>query len=358
VTHGYYGVYVDVYEPEGEYSLIDSVITDTGYVGMYICDLAGTGLVSGTRISGSGTDDPAAGLEIYPYGGTPLTIRNSSISNNLFGGITGEVYDDGTTLEIIDSTVAGNGDVGLDLRFSEGSRMTVTGSTFSGNLEGGLWAYLYDESSASVANSTVSGNLAGSEGWALWAGGDTTGDFAVSHTTVTDNQGIVGLGIEDIIATVTHSIIAGNDITGSFGEFWVEASGTVDVTVDWSLIGGLNDETGGTGYAQGVGVTTGVTDPGLEPLADNGGPTLTHLLTLSSPAYNAGNPAIAGAPAVDQRGGARIVGAAIDLGAVEIVPLLPATGVESAPVALTGGLLLLLGMLVAAGGVVRRRVAV
>lgn len=61
-------------------------------------------------------------------------------------------------------------------------------------------------------------------------------------------------------------------------------------------------------------------DAHLGPLADNGGPTLTHALLFPSPAVNAGDNAIcAAAPVsgIDQRGVVRPVGATCDLGAVE-----------------------------------------
>ncbi len=56
-------------------------------------------------------------------------------------------------------------------------------------------------------------------------------------------------------------------------------------------------------------------DPKLAPLDDNGGPTLTMALLPGSPAIDAADPAAA--PATDQRGIARPVGPAPDIGAFE-----------------------------------------
>ncbi len=53
----------------------------------------------------------------------------------------------------------------------------------------------------------------------------------------------------------------------------------------------------------------------LGPLADNGGPTLTHMLLDGSPAIDTANPAAY--PATDQRGITRPQGAGPDVGAVE-----------------------------------------
>ena len=61
------------------------------------------------------------------------------------------------------------------------------------------------------------------------------------------------------------------------------------------------------------------TDPLLDFLGNNGGPTLTHALLSGSPAINAGNND--GAPITDQRGYARIVSGIIDIGAYEYYPI-------------------------------------
>ena len=58
-----------------------------------------------------------------------------------------------------------------------------------------------------------------------------------------------------------------------------------------------------------------VSDALLGPLADNGGPTMTHALLAGSPAIDAGDPATA--PATDQRGVVRPQGTAPDAGAYE-----------------------------------------
>jgi hypothetical protein len=56
-------------------------------------------------------------------------------------------------------------------------------------------------------------------------------------------------------------------------------------------------------------------DPLLDPLADNGGWTKTHMLRRGSPAIDAGDSS--NSPASDQRGYVRIIGDAIDIGSVE-----------------------------------------
>jgi hypothetical protein len=68
------------------------------------------------------------------------------------------------------------------------------------------------------------------------------------------------------------------------------------------------------------------TDPKLDPLADNGGPTLTMALLPGSPAIDAGNTSLA--PATDQRGFSRPAGLAADIGAFEYGSVMPTIAVS------------------------------
>ena len=70
------------------------------------------------------------------------------------------------------------------------------------------------------------------------------------------------------------------------------------------------------------------TDPGLEPLADNGGPTKTHMLQEGSPAVDPSPLFLAGIERpiacsyADQRGRLRVdgkFGSTCDIGAVDII---------------------------------------
>jgi hypothetical protein len=63
-------------------------------------------------------------------------------------------------------------------------------------------------------------------------------------------------------------------------------------------------------------------DARLGPLADNGGPTLTHLPPVDSPALDAAG--TAGCPDADQRGVTRPQGPACEIGAVEVAVAPPA----------------------------------
>lgn len=247
----------------------------------------------------------------------------------------------GGTVVISDSTSDGN-DYGLYVTAYQEDvldlDLTVTGSTFSNNEGDGILGGADDDTVVRVTNSTMSGN----GGWGIDFSG--TGTLLVEHTTITDNTDDADpsaptLGLSGaLVATLDHVIVAGN-----WAVLDVEADQDVDLTVRNSLIGTANADATSAITADSSNLF-GVTDPQLGPLAANGGPTLTHLPDETSPAVNAGDSAIAGAPSFDQRGSGhpRIVGT-IDIGSVERPAGLAATGTEPAPLALTAIALLLAG---------------
>ena len=97
----------------------------------------------------------------------------------------------------------------------------------------------------------------------------------------------------------------------------------VSSSSSYNLIG-----TGGSGgLVNGVnGNQVGVVYPGLEPLANYGGPTQTFELIRGSPAMDKGSNALAVDPTTglplttDQRGFQRIVNGTVDIGAFEVQP--------------------------------------
>ena len=142
------------------------------------------------------------------------------------------------------------------------------------------------------------------------------GNATLTFTTVTGNSGLFTGGIETAdsgIATLHYSVIAGNN-----GDDCYTFSGTTNAA--WSLIGNNSFCVNGSSFA----VFTG--DPKLGPLADNGGPTRTHLPRPGSPLINAIPSFEAGN---DQRGIPRPQGDALDIGAVEVVVPLFADGFEA-----------------------------
>jgi CSLREA domain-containing protein len=149
-----------------------------------------------------------------------------------------------------------------------------------------------------IRNSTFSGNQTGNGGdpTETSQGGDggavyNTGSLSISHTTV--NVNTVGNGGRGSVANASNA-------PGSFGlsnSIVANTIGQNDIygnvfSGDYNLV----EDPGG--ILPGAHNITGL-DPMLGPLADNGGPTITHALICGSPAIDAG---VADALATDQRG--------------------------------------------------------
>ncbi|MCI0332111.1 MAG: hypothetical protein L0228_02655 [Planctomycetes bacterium] len=265
-----------------------------------------------------------------------LTVKDSNISGNSASGHGAGIAVGYAELTVVSSTVAGNSTSGYGGGIhADHSNVTVTGSTISGNLAVGAFAsgggIFSSYGTLTVTSSTISGNSAD-----LVGGGIVNyyGSLTIRHSTIsgnradTENNGYgVGGGIIAVsfgLDIVNHTILAGNtrglgardDIAGA-------------ITAEFSIIGDKRDATITDFGGNQIGTTASPINPQLGPLADNGGPTLTHALLFTSPAIDAGDPAavagVGGVPLFDQRGDpfSRVVGnpsplaARIDIGAYE-----------------------------------------
>jgi hypothetical protein len=187
----------------------------------------------------------------------------------------------------------------------------------------------YGTGSASAINTTIAYNQA--VGGAGGAGGAPGSEQYASYaswgaTGAGGNAAGGGLSVGDG-DTAPNSVILANTIVAlntAGGGAASDISGTVDPQSSYNLIG-----TGGSGgLANGIsGNLVGFADPRLGALADNGGPTKTIALLGGSPAFDAGDNALAVDPAnlltpltTDQRGTGfpRILDGQVDIGAVEI----------------------------------------
>ena len=214
------------------------------------------------------------------------------------------------------------------------SNVTLTGNTAAGGAgEGGALAG--EGGTLFVVNSTVSGNSAETNGGGLV--NRSTSAATLVNVTVTDNRsdsdnngtgdggGIAHLGSGPV--ALRNTIVAGNfkGAGSTASDFFVLSGSPVDSGSANNLIG---VDTGLAGIANGsngnqVGTAASPVNALLGPLADNGGPTRTHLPLPGSPAVNNGSNALANdrsnnALTTDQRGLPRVVGASVDVGSVEV----------------------------------------
>jgi len=297
-----------------------------------------------------------AGTSIYRGGGlyvnseliaTSSKIINNEVYTTLGGAIGGGVAVTGN-LVLIDSTISGN-----DVESAAASGIVEAGgadvggtlyaqySTISNNFAAGLGPGTGSIGGArcigpaEIRYSTVSGNSAGAVGGLMIYGHNSALTSLIANSTVSDNTAVSIGGIYGHAAiTIANSTIAFNTETNALGAGLRMAYGIADVessiiasndggssTVNIGLgigggVSGANDIIGPSGTTT-LPPDTIQADPLLSPLANNGGPTLTHALRSGSPAINAGNN-VQGL-SNDQRGlgFARVVGPAADIGAVE-----------------------------------------
>jgi hypothetical protein len=167
------------------------------------------------------------------------------------------------------------------------SDSTISGNTAKGKGGGGVFVRLFD--TMNISNSTIAHNSAFKGGGVYVSGMPQY--FALQSTIVADN--VASVGGADIAAQTPLTISGANNL----------------VTAADSMVA--------------LPAETSHAHPQLLPLANNGGPTRTHALSVGSPALDAGNN-LANL-ATDQRGAAfpRVLGAAADIGAFEGALALP-----------------------------------
>ena len=266
--------------------------------------------------------------------GPSLTVRRALIEGNASTGGGGGLYLLSiNSLILEDSTVRGNGSQegggGLYSYLPLGP-VTIRDTTISGNTNvaglggGGLSFVTYYSPPIVIENSTISGNTT-----ANWAGGITRLELlqpggeriglsalTITHSTITLNTATVaggGAGGLYSYATVLRNTIVSGNINADAPD--ISGSAKVNFCAVGSPLGWGTDPGSGNNLPFG-------TDLQLGPLQDNGGPTETHEPGPNAPPVNAGDPAFVPPPDFDQRGAGfpRVVGAVIDIGAVERNP--------------------------------------
>lgn len=313
--------------PEGTYTLDASA--EYGALRVHE-DLTIVGLGDGATI------EQPADTRILTVWSAALTIDNLTLTGgdvsgaeypeNVGGAILlASVSPNGTpsppSLEVVNSTFAGNtaasgGAIGaVEGRLDLGA-VTISGSTFTGNSAvAGSAVYLNanDADGIDIVNSTFSGNTATSREipWAAIYAGTFNADLVITNSTIADNAGGGVFTDEVTEVTVRNTILAGN--TGSDGATPANCTGFGIVTSQGHNV--VDDDT--CGFAEDG--DQAETDPQLEPLGDNGGPTATHAIGEGSPAYEGGDTDLC--PATDQRGEARKLPETCDVGAFEFVPV-------------------------------------
>ena len=346
------------------YTLTAANNTTDGGTGLPVITGRVTVLGSGATITRS-TAPGTAAFRIFDVspGGTltlsSLTLSNGLADNGVQGG--GGIYSHGT-LSVAGSTFTGNsspattGTSGGAIDSS--GTLSVTTSTFTGNSaqEGGG---VFNQKTATISGSTFSGNRA-----TIYGGGallNAACTETVMADTFTGNSGPGGGAIDnDTSLTIGDSTFVNNTAGGNGGGA-VQNFGTTTIkqstlsgntspygadilnytgytlSISMSIVGGGlgGSNCGGQapitdgGYNIDTGTSCGFsaaahsmssTQPQLDALASNGGPTQTMAVAAGSHAIDAIPAATAGCTgSTDQRGVTRPQGSGCDIGAYEVI---------------------------------------
>jgi hypothetical protein len=264
-----------------------------------------------------------------------LTVRNGNttelLGNQDGGGIlVGGGIMDGEELAVTNNTSArfGGGIMYIGVNSSSLHRCTINGNkAIEANGRGG-GIFHGQNYFLRVANCTISGNEASSRG----GGVDVSNNsnlIVLNNTTIANNRLVddleEGAGIYIGNNTEIHifnSVVADNVAQGNvdndcYGQFDIMDHSLVEVPAPGECIL--------AGDGESVDSFLGTDDPMLGPLADNGGPLLTHALLEGSNAIDAGNQLLADGEgracyATDARGNIRPARSYCDMGAFELGP--------------------------------------
>ncbi len=264
--------------------------------------IASTGNLTVASTALTGNSATGAGGAIDGLG--TFMVNQSTVSANKAGSGGGIAVGAVATGAITDSNLTGNSatTLGGGGIYNLGA-LTVMRSTFSTNAapSGGAF-YNSGQGTLGLTNSTLANNTAATAGAGIYNfAGLTAVNTTIASNNVTAGSGggldaVAGLATlyNTIVGENTHGLgvsQAADDIVGS------------PVTVATSSAYNLVGAGGSGGLINGNnGNLVGVANPGLGPLASNGGPMQTVALLFGSPAIDGGSTSIMGVPAGDERG--------------------------------------------------------
>lgn len=269
--------------------------------------------VNGNTASADSLVQEIQGGGIYNINGT-VTIDDSKFINNDAGWSGGGMYTEGTAT-VNNSTFVGNTALALGGGIVNEAGFAVVKNTLFRDNAAEVGAGMSNSGGLTLQNATFSGNRVRQDGVLV-----NYGKATVQNATFSENIDATGNSGASVIWQVSSkplhlkNVVVKGFVEGGFGG---ENCSSFDLTGYVSMVSdgfNLSDDTSCAPFFTAPGDKNN-TDPLLGPLADNGGPTLTHMPQPGSPLLDGGQ-CIADL-ATDQRGAARPQGAACDIGAVE-----------------------------------------
>jgi uncharacterized repeat protein (TIGR01451 family) len=268
--------------------------------------------LSDVQISDNTTDGDGGGL----YNAGPVTANEIVVARNTSGKNGGGIYNEGDSLiersTIEDNAAEGGG--GMFVTGNPATSLRVNSTTFSGNTAVGGGAISGRVVKIYLTNCTISGNAGSDVGGGVYS----NGVVEVVNCSIVDNEatgaeagGGAGINVFNsgkVSVTLVNTLLSGN-VAGAENSRAANCGCTGSQS---GCVDGMNRKIETLGYnlsddascnLDGEGDLDEVEDPGIGPLEDNGGPTLTHALLAGSQAIDAGDNDEC--PNNDQRGGIR-----------------------------------------------------
>jgi CSLREA domain-containing protein len=310
---------------------------------VYNQNLAGATIV---RTSFDLNKVPGRGGTLFNQNHAHMTVVDSTLMRSESGNDGGAMFiQNDSTVDFLGSTVADSesGDRGGGIFVQNTAVLNLVRSSISGNrapnpdpAEGGGGILLNNSATLNMHESTVAGNSTGAMGGGIGTSASNQDPVVrLVNSTVSGNSAALGGGgiavRDDADLRVELGTIADNSAPDGGGVL-TEAP-NASVALRGTLIARNQAPSGpdcsGPVMSEGFNLDSGTScglsgpgdisngDAGLGGLADNGGPTATHLIGQNGDAFDAAGQCDR---AADQRGVARPQGASCDIGAVELVP--------------------------------------
>lgn len=293
---------------------------------VYVDPTASATISASTVISNAA--NYGAGIESF---GT-LTVTDSTITQNKAVNDGGGVWNVSGIATLTNDTVSFNsGSQGGGI--SNYDTLVLTNSTINNNTSTASGGGVLSSGNATLTSSTINNNISTDNGGGIFSGGTIT----LRNVTLSANQatgsGKLGGGLfqNGTSAALTFVTFVGN--SASAGGGLNNNPGTMNLQ-NVLLSNNPGGNCAGSYTSLGHNLSDdnfcgNFTQPGdkkntpalLGPLANNSGPTFTHLPSASSPAVEGGQ--CVGGIATDQRGVTRPQGTFCDIGSVERRPLEP-----------------------------------
>ena len=248
-----------------------------------------------------------------------LTIRDSVLRDNRAEYSGGGVINYGQlTIERSHFLDNYSGNEGGAIDLPGGGDALIIASSFIGNearrdgagIHVGFVSSPVGAQNVSIVNSTIARNHAGLEGGGIQV---ARAFVTIMNSTLSENSAVRADSIKSTrrsTVRLDHTTVINGDSTtyGTWGYIYATNSIIVghsvqDVGLFFTSEGNnLIGLVGENGFAGDENFNIVGVDPHLGPLADNGGPTLTHALQPDSPAIDMGNPGMIDVRDHDQRG--------------------------------------------------------